>query len=150
VHTSFHQTGAVTGRLSSSEPNLQNIPIRTEMGREIRRAFVPREADEVLIVADYSQVELRVLAHFSGDEELIRAFQEDRDIHVFVAAQINNVPLEQVTKEMRGRAKAVNFGLIYGQTAFGLAQGTGMSRNEAQAFIDAYFSRYPRIRWVCS
>jgi DNA polymerase-1 len=146
VHTSFHQTGAVTGRLSSSEPNLQNIPIRTEAGREIRRAFVPRTPNERLIVADYSQVELRVLAHYSEDEELIRAFQEDRDIHAFVAAQINNVPLEQVTREMRGRAKAVNFGLIYGQTAFGLAQGTGMSRTEAQAFIDAYFRRYPRIR----
>ncbi|MBI5866390.1 MAG: DNA polymerase I, partial [Planctomycetes bacterium] len=146
IHTSFHQTGAVTGRLSSSEPNLQNIPVRTAQGREIRRAFVPRTSDEVLVVADYSQVELRVLAHFSGDEELIRAFEQDRDIHAFVAAQINNVPLDQVTKEMRGRAKAVNFGLIYGQTAFGLAQATGMSRNEAQAFIDAYFQRYPRIR----
>lgn len=146
VHTSYHQTGAITGRLSSSEPNLQNIPIRTEAGREIRRAFVPRSPEERLIVADYSQVELRVLAHYCEDEELIRAFAEDRDIHQFVAAQINNVPLEAVTREMRGRAKAVNFGLIYGQTAFGLAQGTGMSRTEATAFIDAYFKRYPRIR----
>ncbi|QOJ13608.1 MAG: DNA polymerase I [Planctomycetia bacterium] len=146
VHTSFHQTGAVTGRLSSSEPNLQNIPIRTELGREIRRAFVPRSREELLIVADYSQIELRVLAHFSEDEQLIAAFAQDADIHIFVAAQVNNVPIERVTKEMRSRAKAVNFGIIYGQTAFGLARGTGMSRPEAQRFIDDYFARYPRVR----
>jgi DNA polymerase-1 len=146
IHTSFHQTGAVTGRLSSSEPNLQNIPIRTEAGRQIRRALVPRSAAELLIVADYSQVELRVLAHFCEDPALIRAFADDQDIHAFVAAQVNGVPLSDVTKEMRSRAKAVNFGIIYGQTAFGLAQATGMSRTEAQAFIDAYFARYPRIR----
>lgn len=146
VHTSYHQTGAVTGRLSSSEPNLQNIPIRTDLGREIRRAFVPRGADEVLISADYSQIELRVLAHFCQDEQLIRAFEQDHDVHTFVAAQIAGVPLEAVTREMRGRAKAVNFGIIYGQTAFGLAQGTGMSRSDAQKFIDDYFARYPRIR----
>ncbi len=146
VHTSYHQTGAVTGRLSSSEPNLQNIPVRTELGRQIRRAFVPRTPDERLIVADYSQVELRVLAHFCGDEELIRAFEQDRDIHAFVAAQIHGVPLEQVSRDLRATAKAVNFGLIYGQTAFGLAQGTGMSRTDAQAFIDEYFKRYPKIR----
>ncbi len=146
VHTSYHQTGAITGRLSSSEPNLQNIPIRTELGREIRRAFVPRSPSERLIVADYSQVELRVLAHFSQDEALLRAFQEDQDIHAFVAAQVNGVEPAAVTREMRGRAKAVNFGLIYGQTAFGLAQGTGMSRSEAEAFIATYFRRYPRIR----
>jgi DNA polymerase-1 len=146
IHTSYHQTGTVTGRLSSSEPNLQNIPIRTEAGRQIRRAFVPRSPDERLIVADYSQIELRVLAHFCEDEALIRAFVEDQDIHAFVAAQVNGVPLADVTKEQRGRAKAVNFGIIYGQTAFGLAQSTGMSRTEAQAFIDDYFRRYPRIR----
>ncbi len=146
VHTSYHQTGAVTGRLASSDPNLQNIPVRTDRGREIRRAFVPRSAAERLIVADYSQIELRVLAHFCGDEELIRAFAEDRDIHAFVASQVNNVPLEGVTREMRSRAKAVNFGLIYGQSAFGLSQTTGMGRGEAQAFIDDYFRRYPRIR----
>ena len=145
VHTSFHQTGAVTGRLSSSEPNLQNIPVRTELGRQIRRAFIPADG-HLLVVADYSQIELRVLAHFSQDEALCRAFAEDRDIHAFVAAQTNGVPIEQVTREMRDRAKAVNFGIIYGQTAFGLSQGTGMSRGEAQAFIDAYFERYPRIR----
>jgi DNA polymerase I len=146
VHTSFSQTAAVTGRLSSSEPNLQNIPVRTELGREIRRAFVPRTAGEVLIVADYSQVELRVLAHFSGDEALMEAFAADRDIHAFVAAQVNGVPLDQVTKDMRARAKAVNFGIIYGQTAFGLSRTTGMGRAEAQQFIEGYFRRYPRIR----
>lgn len=146
IHTSYHQTGAITGRLSSSEPNLQNIPVRTELGRRIRRAFIPRSPDELLVVADYSQIELRVLAHFSRDEGLTQAFVEDRDIHAFVAAQINGVALEEVTKEMRGRAKAVNFGIVYGQTAFGLAQGTGMSRGEAQQFIDDYFRRYPRIR----
>lgn len=146
IHTSYHQTGAVTGRLSSSEPNLQNIPVRTELGRQIRRAFVPRGEDELLIVADYSQIELRVLAHFCEDEELTRAFAEDRDIHAFVAAQINGVPLDEVTKEMRSQAKAVNFGIVYGQSAFGLSQTTGMSRGAAQAFIDGYFLRYPRIR----
>jgi DNA polymerase-1 len=146
IHTSFHQTAAITGRLSSSEPNLQNIPIRTEAGREIRRAFVPRSADERLIVADYSQVELRMLAHFSEDEALAEAFRADQDIHAFVAAQVNGVALEDVTREMRGNAKAVNFGIIYGQTAFGLSQATGMSRADAQTFIDEYFARYPRIR----
>lgn len=146
IHTSFHQTGTVTGRLSSSEPNLQNIPVRTAIGREIRRAFVPRGPDEVLLVADYSQVELRVLAHFCRDEGLCRAFAADHDIHASVAAEVNGVPLAAVTSEMRARAKAVNFGLIYGQGAHGLAQTTGMSRTEAQHFIDRYFQRYPRIR----
>jgi DNA polymerase-1 len=146
VHTSYHQTGAITGRLSSSEPNLQNIPIRTELGRQIRRAFVPRAPDELLVVADYSQVELRILAHYSQDEQLLRAFQEDQDIHAFVAAQVHGVPQSEVTREMRGRAKAVNFGIIYGQTAFGLARATGMSRTEAQQFIDDYFRRYPRVQ----
>jgi DNA polymerase-1 len=146
IHTSYHQTGAVTGRLSSSEPNLQNIPIRTEAGRQIRRAFIPRSQGELLVVADYSQIELRVLAHFCEDPALMQAFVADQDIHAFVAAQVNNVPLGAVTRDMRGRAKAVNFGIVYGQTAFGLAQATGLSRTEAQAFIDAYFARYPRIR----
>lgn len=146
VHTSYHQTGTVTGRLSSSEPNLQNIPVRTEAGRQIRRAFVPRTRDELLIVADYSQVELRVLAHFCEDEAMIQAFLDDQDIHAFVAAQINGVDPADVTKHMRSRAKAVNFGIVYGQTAYGLSQATGMPRGEAQAFIDTYFARYPRIR----
>jgi DNA polymerase-1 len=146
IHTSYHQTAAVTGRLSSSEPNLQNIPVRTEVGRQIRRAFVPRGPDELLVVADYSQVELRVLAHFCEDEALMRAFREDQDIHAFVAAEINGVSPAQVTPEMRSQAKAVNFGIVYGQGAFGLSQVTGMTRTQAQAFIDAYFARYPRIR----
>lgn len=146
IHTSYHQIGAITGRLSSSDPNLQNIPVRTEQGRRVRKAFVPREDADVLIVADYSQVELRVLAHFCEDEALIDAFQNNRDIHAFVAAQVNGVAEEEVTSEMRSRAKAVNFGIIYGQSAFGLAQATGMSRGDAQAFINDYFARYPRVR----
>lgn len=146
VHPSFHQTGAVTGRLSCSDPNLQNIPIRTELGAAIRRAFVPSDAESVLVKADYSQIELRVLAHFCKDENLIAAFREDRDIHAFVAAQLAGVPIEQVTKDQRARAKTVNFGIVYGQSAFGLARQTGMSQTEAKRFIEQYFARYPRIR----
>jgi len=146
VHPSFHQTVAVTGRLSCSDPNLQNIPVRTETGSQIRRAFVPGESGWVLLKADYSQIELRVLAHFCGDEALSRAFREDRDIHQFVASQIHGVPLEQVTKQQRAEAKTVNFGIVYGQSAFGLARQTGMSQTEAKLFIERYFNRYPRIR----
>jgi DNA polymerase-1 len=146
VHASFNQTVAVTGRLSSSDPNLQNIPVRTELGRQIRRAFVPRDADHVLLTADYSQIELRVLAHYCKDAALMEAFRQDRDIHQFVASQVFGVPLEEVTREQRGRAKAVNFGIIYGQTAYGLSRGTGMGKSEAQDFIDKYFHRYPGIR----
>lgn len=146
IHPSFHQTGAVTGRLSCSDPNLQNIPIRTEAGAQIRRAFVPGFKDHVLIKADYSQIELRVLAHFCGDEALAAAFREDCDIHAFVAAQIAGIPLEQVTKEQRAGAKTVNFGIVYGQSAFGLARQTGMSVTEAKIFIAKYFDRYPKIR----
>jgi len=146
VHASFHQTTAVTGRLSSSDPNLQNIPVRTELGRRIREAFVPRDADHVLLTADYSQIELRVLAHFCKDRALLQAFAENRDIHRFVASQVFGVPLEEVTPEQRGKAKAVNFGIIYGQTAYGLSRSTGMSVTESQRFIDRYFERYPGIR----
>ncbi|MBX3395009.1 MAG: DNA polymerase I [Phycisphaerae bacterium] len=146
IHPSFHQAGAVTGRLSCSDPNLQNIPIRTEEGAKIRRAFVPGNRDHVLIKADYSQIELRVLAHFSGDENLRDAFLHDRDIHAFVAAQLNDIPIEDVSKEQRSRAKTVNFGIVYGQSAFGLARQTGMSQADARQFIDRYFARYPRIR----
>ncbi|MCZ6815431.1 MAG: DNA polymerase I [Planctomycetota bacterium] len=146
IHPSFHQTGAVTGRLSCSDPNLQNIPIRTETGAQIRRAFVPGEADWVLLKADYSQIELRVLAHFSGDKALAAAFNEDRDIHAFVASQIEGVPLDQVTNQQRSRAKTVNFGIVYGQSAFGLSRQTGMSMNDARVFIERYFARYPLIR----
>jgi len=146
IHASFNPTGAVTGRLSSSEPNLQNIPVRTEQGREIRRAFVPGLRGHVLLTADYSQVELRVLAHFCQDEGLLAAFREDRDIHTYVASQIFGVPLEQVDGSQRGRAKAVNFGIIYGQTPYGLSRGVGIPVGEAKAFIDMYFLRYPGIR----
>ena len=141
LHASFHQTGAATGRLSSSEPNIQNIPVRTEAGREIRRAF-RAPAGKVLISADYSQVELRMLAHFSSDEELARAFLEGLDIHAYVASQVFGVPLEAVTSEQRRVAKTVNFGIIYGQSAFGLARTLGIPQREAGDFIAAYKARY--------
>lgn len=146
IHPIFHQTGAVTGRLSCSEPNLQNIPIRTEAGAQIRKAFIPGKSDWVLVKADYSQIELRVLAHFCGDEALSSAFRKDRDIHAFVASQIHGIPLDAVTKDQRAQAKTVNFGIIYGQSAFGLARQTGMPVGEARDFIDRYFARYPKIR----
>jgi len=146
VHASFNQIGAVTGRLSSSDPNLQNIPIRTEMGRQIRKAFVPGDRDHVLLTADYSQIELRVMAHFCKDEALVRAFAEGQDIHAFVASQVFDVPPSEVTKEQRSRAKTVNFGIIYGQGPQGLARQTGISVPEAKRFIERYFLRYPGIR----
>lgn len=142
VHASFHQAVAATGRLSSSNPNLQNIPVRTEEGRAIRAAFVPGEPDWKLLTADYSQIELRILAHFSQDEALLEAFARDEDIHARVAAEVCGVPLSNVTDEMRRRAKAVNFGVIYGQSPAGLARNLGISQEEAAAFIDAYFARY--------
>ncbi len=146
VHTSFNQTVTATGRLSSSNPNLQNIPIRTELGRKIRAAFVPESKNDCILSADYSQIELRLLAHFSKDETLRAAFAADQDIHRFVASQIYNVPLDQVTSEMRSRCKTVNFGIIYGQGALGLARNIGMSPAEAKQFIAAYFARYGSIR----
>ena len=145
LHTSFNQTVAATGRLSSHDPNLQNIPIRTELGRNIRAAFVPRPGTTMLS-ADYSQVELRILAHLSGDDRLIEAFLDEADIHRSTAAEVLNIPLADVTGEQRGRAKAVNFGIVYGQTPFGLAKQLGISRDEAEEFIDRYFNRYPRVR----
>jgi DNA polymerase-1 len=146
VHTSFNQTGTATGRLSSSDPNLQNIPIRTEMGRKIRRAFVAGGEDRMLLTADYSQIELRMLAHLSGDETLTRAFMEGQDIHRHVASQVYGVEAGDVTSEMRRQAKAVNFGIIYGQSAFGLSREVGISVPEARQFIDAYFARYSSVR----
>jgi DNA polymerase-1 len=146
VHASFNQTVTVTGRLSSSDPNLQNIPIRTELGRQIRSAFVPADKNDCILSADYSQIELRLLAHFSKDAELCRAFAEDKDIHSFVASQIFDVPLEEVTKDMRSRCKAVNFGLIYGQGPFGLSRTIGISQGEAKQFIEEYFTRYSSIK----
>jgi DNA polymerase-1 len=145
LHTSFNQTGAETGRVSSSNPNLQNIPIRTDVGREIRRAFVA-DAGCVLLSADYSQVELRILAHVSGDEYLLAAFERGEDIHASAAAKIYGVPLSQVTKEQRGVAKMMNFATSYGVTAFGLAQRTGLSRTDAEAFMQRYFATYPGVR----
>ena len=144
VHTSFHQAGTSTGRLSSSDPNLQNIPIRTEMGRAIRSAFVAEEGN-VLLAADYSQVELRILAHLCRDETLLAAFHADQDIHRTVAAEVFGVAVEDVTGEQRSRAKTVNFGIIYGQTAFGLAATLRIPRGEAQEFITSYKNRFPKI-----
>ncbi|MBX7168871.1 MAG: DNA polymerase I [Pirellulales bacterium] len=145
VHASFNQVVAATGRLSCGDPNLQNIPIRTEQGREIRSAFRPGAAGWSMLAADYSQIELRVLAHFSGDETLCESFARDEDIHARVAAEVNNVPLDAVTAEMRRSAKAVNFGVIYGQSAFGLAAQLDIPQDEAAAFIDRYFARYPGV-----
>ena len=145
IHASFHQTGTATGRISSSDPNIQNIPVRTEAGREIRAAFVPREPGWLLLTADYSQIELRMLAHFSGDEALRRAFAEDRDIHAVVASEIFEVGIEEVTDDQRRMAKTVNFGIVYGQTSFGLARTLRIPRGDAQAFIDAYKERYTGI-----
>ncbi len=146
VHASFNQTITATGRLSSSDPNLQNIPIRTEIGKKIRAAFVPEKKSDKIISLDYSQIELRMAAHFSGDKELKKAFEQDKDIHTFVASQIYNVDIKDVTSEMRSRCKAVNFGLIYGQGAFGLSKTTGMNVAEAKKFIDNYFARYKSIK----
>jgi len=145
VHTSFKQDVAATGRLSSTDPNLQNIPVRTADGREIRAAFIPGEPDWQLLCADYSQIELRVLAHFSQDTALTQAFTNDQDIHAQVASQVNNVPLEQVTPEQRRAAKAINFGIIYGQSPFGLAKALSIEKADAATFIDAYFQRYPGV-----
>ncbi len=144
VHASFNQVVAATGRLSCVDPNLQNIPVRNDRGREIRSAFRPRE-DWHLLAADYSQIELRVLAHFSGDETLLDAFANDEDIHTRVAGEVYDVPVDEVTSEMRRGAKAVNFGVIYGQSPFGLAKQLGIPQDEAAAFIDAYFEGYPGV-----
>jgi DNA polymerase-1 len=146
VHASFNQTITATGRLSSSDPNMQNIPIRTEIGKKIRAAFVPEKKTDRIVSLDYSQIELRMVAHFSGDKELKKAFEQDRDIHTFVASQIYNVDIKDVTPQMRSRCKAVNFGLIYGQGPFGLSKTTGMSVAESRKFIDDYFARYKSIQ----
>ena len=148
LHTSFNQTGAATGRLSSSNPNLQNIPIRTELGREIRAAFVPREGWK-LVVADYSQIELRLLAHLSGDQLLVEAFRDGEDIHTRTASEVMGVPPLMVTPEARRAAKAVNFGIVYGISPFGLSAQLGISRAEAEKYIKNYFARYSGVRkWL--
>ena len=145
IHTTFNQTVAATGRLSSSNPNLQNIPVRSEVGRQVRGAFTVAE-DEVFLACDYSQIELRLLAHLSGDEGLIAAFDSGRDFHAQTASRVFGVPLEEITPEQRSRAKAVNFGIVYGQQAFGLAQNLSITRGEAQALIDTYYAAYPGVR----
>ncbi|MEN9698988.1 MAG: hypothetical protein RLZZ301_186 [Bacteroidota bacterium] len=146
IHTNFMQTVTATGRLSSNNPNLQNIPIRSAKGREIRRAFVPRDKTFQLMAVDYSQIELRIIAALSKDPNMIAAFQSGQDIHAATAAKVFHVPLEQVSREQRSAAKAVNFGIIYGQSAFGLAQNLQISRTEAKAIIDAYFEQYGTIK----
>ncbi|MDX7924235.1 DNA polymerase I [Aeromonas media] len=144
VHTSYHQAVAATGRLSSTDPNLQNIPVRNEQGRRIRQAFIP-SAGYKLVAADYSQIELRIMAHLSGDQGLLTAFAEGKDIHKATAAEVFGVALEAVTTDMRRSAKAINFGLIYGMSAFGLAKQLGIGRAEAQKYMDLYFERYPGV-----
>ncbi|RZM09238.1 MAG: DNA polymerase I, partial [Pedobacter sp.] len=143
VHTSYAQAVAVTGRLSSNNPNLQNIPIRTDKGREIRKAFVPRDENHVLVSADYSQIELRIVAAISADENMCEAFKTGKDIHTATAAKVFNVEEKDVTKEMRYKAKSVNFGIIYGQGAFGLAENLGIPRAEAKEIIDNYKKQFP-------
>jgi DNA polymerase-1 len=144
IHTSYHQAVAATGRLSSSDPNLQNIPIRHAEGRRIRQAFVAPPGRKIL-AADYSQIELRIMAHLSGDEGLTRAFEEDQDIHRATAAEVFGCALEAVSDDQRRSAKAINFGLIYGMSAFGLGRQLGISRTLAQEYIDRYFERYPGV-----
>ena len=146
IHTSYNQAVTATGRLSSNNPNLQNIPVRTEKGREIRRAFVPRSPEYTLLAADYSQIELRIIAHLSGDPVMIADFNLGHDIHAATAAKVFHVPLDQVTKEQRSRAKAVNFGIIYGMSAFGLAERMEISRSEASDIIKKYFEEYAGIK----
>jgi len=146
IHAQFNQTGTETGRLSSSHPNLQNIPIRTELGKQIRKAFIPSEKSLIMLSADYSQIELRVLAHLSGDKSLIKAFKNGEDIHTYTASLIFEVSEKKVTSEMRNSAKRVNFGIIYGISAFGLANDLKVTQAEAQEFIDRYFLRYPAVK----
>ncbi|WP_372753649.1 DNA polymerase I [Mariniflexile sp.] len=146
VHTDYMQTVAATGRLSSNNPNLQNIPIRTERGRQVRKAFVPRSEEYVLLAADYSQIELRIIAALSNEETMISAFKNGEDIHASTASKVFNVPLEKVTREQRSNAKTVNFGIIYGVSAFGLSNQTDLSRSESKELIDTYYETYPKLR----
>ncbi len=146
VHTDYMQTVAATGRLSSNNPNLQNIPIRTERGRQVRKAFVPRDENYVLLAADYSQIELRIIAALSEETTMIEAFKNGEDIHASTASRVFNVPIEEVTREQRGNAKTVNFGIIYGVSAFGLSNQTDLSRSEAKELIETYYKTYPKLR----
>ena len=145
IHSTFNQTITATGRISSTEPNLQNIPVRMELGRLIRKVFVPEEG-YVFLDADYSQIELRVLAHMSGDEKLIQAYTEAQDIHRLTASEVFHVPFDQVTDLQRRNAKAVNFGIVYGISSFGLSQDLSITRKEASEYIEKYFESYPRIK----
>jgi DNA polymerase-1 len=146
VHTDYMQTVAATGRLSSNNPNLQNIPIRTARGREVRKAFVPRSDEYVLLSADYSQIELRIIAALSKEETMINAFRNGEDIHASTASKVFNVALNDVTREQRSNAKTVNFGIIYGVSAFGLSNQTNLSRSEAKELIDTYYATYPKLK----
>ncbi|KAA3625210.1 MAG: DNA polymerase I [Flavobacterium sp.] len=146
VHTDYMQTVAATGRLSSNNPNLQNIPIRTERGRQVRKAFIPRDKDHILLAADYSQIELRIIAALSKEENMIQAFKDGEDIHASTAAKVFNIPIKEVTREQRGNAKTVNFGIIYGVSAFGLSNQTDLSRTEAKELIETYYKTYPKLR----
>src|SRR5699024_2008738 len=132
--------------LSSNNPNLQNIPIRTERGRQVRKAFIPRNEDYLILAADYSQIELRIIASLSEEDNMIDAFKRKEDIHASTASRVFNVPIEEVTREQRDQAKTVNFGLIYGVSAFGLSRQTGLSRSESKELIDTYYNTYPRLR----
>ena len=146
IHTTFNQALTSTGRLSSSNPNLQNIPIRTDRGRSIRKAFVPQSSDALIVSADYSQIELRIMAHLSQDEHLITAFREGLDVHAATAAKIFHLPVSEVTADQRRIAKTANFGIMYGISAFGLAQRLRLPRSEAKKIIDDYFTSFPAIR----
>jgi DNA polymerase-1 len=146
LHTSYNQAITATGRLSSVNPNLQNIPIRDENGREIRRAFIPSDENHTFLSADYSQIELRIMAALSKDEEMLKAFSEGKDIHAITAAKIYKVPEKEVTSDMRRKAKTANFGIIYGISAFGLSQRLNIPRTEAKALIDGYFENFPKIK----
>jgi len=146
VHTDYMQTVAATGRLSSNNPNLQNIPIRTERGREVRKAFIPRSEDYILLAADYSQIELRIIAALSKEETMIEAFKNGEDIHASTASKVFNVDIDKITREQRSNAKTVNFGIIYGVSAFGLSNQTDLSRSEAKELIDTYYATYPKLR----
>ena len=146
VHTVYNQAVAATGRLSSNQPNLQNIPVRTERGQQVRKAFIPRDENHVLLAADYSQIELRIIAALSKDPAMVEAFQKGEDIHATTAAKVFDVPLEEVTREQRSNAKTVNFGIVYGVSAFGLSQQTNLSRSESKELIEAYYATYPQLK----
>ena len=146
IHTVYNQAVAATGRLSSNNPNLQNIPIRTPRGQQIRKAFIPRDKDHILMAADYSQIELRIIAALSKDPAMVNAFKNNEDIHASTAARVFHVPPEEVTREQRSNAKTVNFGIIYGVSAFGLSQQTNLNRSESKELIDNYYASYPELK----